>query len=137
MSAPPPPPPPIAPPLSAASQAPSAPSAPPPPAGAAGRSPAAKKKWTVEMKEKTLDLSDESIPIANIQAANLVETAIAVKRSEEGSSGVLFVQTGHGLVVIKSGSKVMQELFGTRIAQRLEVLVPDTRIIRHKDSTTA
>jgi hypothetical protein len=45
----------------------------------------------------------------------------------------MFVQTNDGLVVLKSGTKVVQELFGTRLAQKLEILVPDARMIGYGD----
>jgi hypothetical protein len=45
----------------------------------------------------------------------------------------MFVQTNDGLVVLKSGTKVVQELFGARLAQKLDILVPDARMIGYGD----
>jgi hypothetical protein len=78
-------------------------------------------------------LKDESIPVADISGPSLCDKAIAVKRSEEGSLGVMFVQTEQGHVVLKSGTKVAQEVFGTRLAQKLGILVPDVRIVGYGD----
>lgn len=59
-----------------------------------------------------------------------------MKRSDSGSLGVMFVQNkDYGLLVLKSGTRIAQEMFGIRLAQAIDadILVADARIIGYGD----
>jgi len=53
----------------------------------------------------------------------------AVKKSEVGSAGVLFVRHKDGIIVLKACGTLGQELFGAGLAEQLGVRVPAMRVV--------
>jgi hypothetical protein len=79
-------------------------------------------------RKRSLQLQDlQGYSSADIKCAPsyLFQYPVGIKKSSEGASGVYFVKTRLGIVVIKSSASAGQELFGVRMGQALGVKVCD------------
>mmetsp|Transcript_868 Transcript_868/g.1521 ORF Transcript_868/g.1521 Transcript_868/m.1521 type:complete len:488 (-) Transcript_868:215-1678(-) len=65
----------------------------------------------------------------NVSEWNKMEVA---KKSESGSSGVIFCLLPKGVVVLKSGNSLGEEMFGGMVAELLGLNVPKIRLVSHR-----
>mmetsp|Transcript_8675 Transcript_8675/g.12944 ORF Transcript_8675/g.12944 Transcript_8675/m.12944 type:complete len:437 (-) Transcript_8675:111-1421(-) len=63
--------------------------------------------------------------------ASVWKKLIVAKKSEAGTGGVIFARLPEGVVVIKSGNTLAEELYGTWIAEAIGVRTPEARLVDH------
>eukprot|EP01087_Luapelamoeba_hula_P011633 TRINITY_DN3179_c0_g1_i1.p1 TRINITY_DN3179_c0_g1~~TRINITY_DN3179_c0_g1_i1.p1 ORF type:complete len:359 (-),score=71.42 TRINITY_DN3179_c0_g1_i1:61-1137(-) len=115
---------------------------PPPPTSSTETSPRPAKKWPTviaegEGTEDLLEPVNESDPSADVTQPINWDEASSYARSAEGAAGVFFVTVNGGVVVVKGTMTVVQETFSTRLAQLLNIRVPQIRVVNHYDDEMA
>jgi len=86
-------------------------------------------------RSKTDDFNPRAHPSHPIDEKTLTGSEWAqlkvAKRSVNGSSGVIFALLTKGVVVLKSGGSLAEEIYGALIADKLKIPVPNMRLVRH------